>query len=135
MSPPPSNRQRPVSPYYESNLHHTGMLPPPHDEDVEGSMENTEGNDFHESDFDNILSKRQKLSDSLGSRTALSSHDRQSQHSLSISVDAEDNKVGGSESIFVDNLTSTAKTIPDILESGFLTEPRLCSEVTDTCRD
>ena len=79
------------------------------------------------------MSKRRKLSDSLGSRTALSSHNGRSQHSpSSISEDLENDGADGSESISVDdNLASTARTTPDVFESASLTKPQLCPEVTD----
>jgi hypothetical protein len=133
----PAKRQRFALPRCEPNLHHTSTLPLPHNEDMESSTENADGNDSDESGEDKFLLKRQKLSDSLDVRTALSSHNRQPQHfPSSISEDPESDGADGSESISVDdNLASTAGTTPDVFESASVAGPQLCPEVTDTRRD
>lgn len=74
-SPRPAKRQRPVSPRYKTNLHYTSTPPPPLNKDIKGSGEHANSSDSHRLG-DDILPKRQKLSDSLGGRTALSSHNR-----------------------------------------------------------
>jgi hypothetical protein len=73
------------------------------------------------------LSKQRKLTDSLASKTVLSSYNRQSQHfPSSISEDNE------SRSSVVDSiLASTARTTPDVFESVSLTEPQLCLDKID----
>ena len=68
-------------------------------------MENADGSDSDDSGDDNFLSKRRKFSDSLGSRTDLSSHNGRSQHSPS-SI-SEDAKSDDFESTTVDSSLAT----------------------------
>jgi hypothetical protein len=75
----PTKRQRSALPHCKPNLCHINTMPPPHNEDVERSTENADGSDSAKSGEDNFLSKRRKLSDSLGGSTALNSHSGQSQ--------------------------------------------------------
>lgn len=132
-SPRPTKQQRSASPHCEPNLCHINTTPPPHNENVESSTENANSSDSAESGQDNFLSKRRKLSDSLGGSTALNGHNGRSQHSPS-SI-SEDDGVNGSESVSVDNLASTARTTPDVFESAFLTKSQLSPDVNETSRD
>lgn len=67
-------------------------------------MKYADGSDSDESGDEILSSKRRKLLGSLGSKTALSSHNGQSQHSASsISEDLEDDGANGSKSISVDD--------------------------------
>lgn len=136
-SPRPTKRQRSTSPHCEPNLHHTNTTPPPHNEDVESSTENADGSDSAKSGEDKFLSKRRKLSDSLGGSTALNSHKVRSQRSPpSIPEGPEDDGVDGSESVSVDgNLASTARTTPDVFESASLTKSQLSPDVNETSRN
>ena len=105
---------------------------------MESSTENADGSHLAESGADSLLSKRRKLSNTLGgSTTALNNHSGRSQHSRSsIPEELEDDGADGSESISVDdNLASTARTTPDVFESASLTEPQRCLDMTEKSRD
>lgn len=135
--PYPTERQTPASPSCEPNIHHTSTLQLPQNDDVASSMKYAKDSDSEESGDEILLSKRRKLSASLGSRTALSSYNVQSPRSASsISEDLENDGAHGAKSTSVhDNAVSTARTTPDVFESASLTNPQLCPEVTNTDRD
>jgi hypothetical protein len=133
--PHPAKRQRPASPRCEPNLHRISTPPLPQNGDMESSRKYTDSSDSDQSGDEILLSKRRKLSGSLGSSTDLSSYNGRSQKSaLSISEDLEANRADGSESISVDeNVVSTARTTPVVFESASLTKLQSC-QVTDTNR-
>ena len=82
---------------------------------------------------DDISLKRQKLSDSQSSRTALSSHSRPSPYPQLISGDAKDDE---SESHSTNgSLTSAARTIREACESAPVTEPQPSLETIDGSLD
>jgi hypothetical protein len=135
--PYPAKRQRSTSPRREPNLPRTSIPPLLDNEDVERSTENIDDKDSDESGDDNFWSKRRKLSDSLGSRTTLSSQKEQSQHSpSSISDDLEDDGADGAKGSSVDDkIASTVRTTPDVFKPAPPTEPQLCPEAIDANRD
>jgi hypothetical protein len=140
ISPHSVKRQRSGSPCCEPNLHHSSKPPLPYHEDEESSIANACGTGSNDSGGDRFSSKRQKLSDFLGSRTTLSSHNTQSLYSLSPALEEseepEDNVTDVSTSIPVeDNLTSTARTTPEISVSSSLRKPQLSLELEDTSQD
>jgi hypothetical protein len=101
---------------------------------VEISTEIADRNDSNDSGNDNFSSKRRKLSDCPGGRTALSSYSGWSPSS--ISEDQEDDGASGSVNISVDdNLAGTARTTPDVFESTCPTEPQMFPEVMEASRD
>ena len=65
-----------ISLYCKTNLHYTSLLLLSYNEDSKESIENIDSNSSDKIGRDDILLKRQKISDSQSSRTALSSHSR-----------------------------------------------------------
>jgi hypothetical protein len=130
-SPRPAKRQRPTSPRYGPKVHCASTPSLSHNVDVEGSKENADGDSDGAGD-ENVPSKRRKLSDSPGGRTALSSHSPHVPHSRpSTSEDAKDD----SESTCIEgNPTTTARTAP-ASEPVSLAEPQLVTEAMDADRE
>ena len=127
----PTERQKSTSAHREPNRPYTSTLLPIYKEDIEGSKENADSSNSDKAGDKEYLSKRQKLSGSLGDKMTLSSYNRRAQNSRS--AISEDTKDDDSESIaFDNNLTSTTRTVPDSSEFSSLAEPQLSLEVIDT---
>jgi hypothetical protein len=104
--------QRSTLPYYKPDLHYTSTLLLLYNKDIRGNKKHSDSSDSDESGDDNILSKWQKLVSSLGSKTALSSHNRQLLYSPLLISDIKDD---GSESATDDS--NPTRTTPDVSDT------------------
>jgi hypothetical protein len=120
-----SSRAGSATLFCEPNLYYVGTLALPYNEDI---VENADRDDYKLGDKE-FLSKRPKLSVSLGGRVALSSQGESRNSPLLI---AKDVKGYDSESTIVkSNLINTAGTLPNASQSAPLVEPQLGPAVID----
>ena len=132
-SPRIVKRQRSASPPGNSLLHRASTPPPPHNEDGKSSKGNIDHSDPNEIGYDDVWSKRRKVSASLGGSISLHNSNGPSR-SIPAPI-AEDDGDDGTDSISTDsNLASTARTTP-AFEDSPRAESQLCPQVIDADRD
>lgn len=132
-SPRPAKRQRSASPSCNSILLHAGMSPLSYNVGWNSGREITDNGDCIDSKDDDVYSKRRRLSDVPGVRTALKCCNKRLRRPLSpISEQGADD---GPVSISADGgPTNTARTAP-ALESAPPRGPQLCPQVIDADKD